>query len=115
MLHKSIAVNVKDLDTVQGIICGYASSFNVEDDGGDIVLPGAFTKTISEWGPTSRQPRIKFLYQHDSTQLLGVPQVLTEDSYGLYFEAKIADTALGRDVLALYQAGVITEHSIGYE
>ena len=115
MLHKNLANSVKDVDTARGVVCGYASSFNVVDDGNDMVLPGAFTKTIAEQGPGSRQPRIKWLYQHDSTQILGIPHVLKEDGFGLYFEAKIANTTLGRDVLALYEAGIITEHSIGYE
>lgn len=115
MLHKNLPNSVKDVDAGRGVVCGYASSFNVVDDGNDMVLPGAFTKTIAEQGPSARQPRIKFLYQHDATQILGVPQVLKEDGFGLYFEAKIAPTALGRDVLTLYEEGVITEHSIGYE
>lgn len=115
MLHKNLANSVKDVDATRGVVCGYASSFNVVDEGNDMVLPGAFTKTIADQGPQAKQPRIKFLYQHDSTAILGVPHVLKEDGFGLYFEAKIADTSLGRDVLTLYEAGVITEHSIGYE
>src|SRR5579859_2551658 len=115
MLHKSLPNSLKDVDAMQGVICGYASSFNVVDDGNDMVLPGAYTKTIAEQGPGSKQPRIKFLYQHDTTAILGVPRVLKEDGFGLYFEAKIAPTALGKDVLTLYQEGCITEHSIGYE
>lgn len=115
MLHKNLPNSVKDVDAARGVVCGYASSFNVVDDGNDMVLPGAFTKTIAHQGPGSRQPRIKFLYQHDTTQILGVPQLLKEDGFGLYFEAKIAPTTLGRDVLTLYQEGCITEHSIGYE
>lgn len=115
MLYKSTAYAVKDLDTKQGIIQAYWSAFSNVDDGGDVVMPGAFTKSISEWGPGSKQPRIKYLWQHDSGQLLGVPSALVQDDYGLLSTSQIVKTTLGQDVLLLYEAGVVTEHSIGYE
>lgn len=115
MLHKTLANSVKDVDAKQGIVCAYASSFGVVDDGNDEVVKGAFAKTIAEQGPQSRQPRIKFLFEHDATAILGTPHVLREDDFGLYFEAKIQPTALGSDILTLYLANCITEHSIGYE
>jgi HK97 family phage prohead protease len=116
MLYKSTgALRLKDLDTKQGIIQAYWSAFGNEDDGGDIVLPGAFTKSINEWGPRGLQPRIKYLWQHDSGQILGKPSELLQDDTGLLATAQIVKTSLGLDVLLLYEAGVITEHSIGYE
>ncbi|MFA7175210.1 MAG: HK97 family phage prohead protease [Kiritimatiellia bacterium] len=115
MEFKNIPLKLKDLDTKQGIITGYWSSFGVADAGNDVVDKGAFTKTIMEQGPASRRPRIKYLYQHDPFSILGVPQVLQEDDFGLYFESKIVPTTLGKDALLLYEAGVISEHSIGYE
>ena len=115
MLHKTLANSVKDVDMKQGIICAYASSFGVVDDGNDEVVKGAFLKTIAEQGPQSRQPRIKFLFEHDVSAILGVPHIIREDDFGLYFEAKIQPTALGSDILTLYAASCITEHSIGYE
>lgn len=115
MLHKNLANSLKDVDTNSGVVCFYGSSFNVVDDGNDMVLPGAYTKTIAEQGPQSKQPRIKHLYQHDTTAILGMPQVLKEDGFGLYVESKVVPTTLGKDCLLLYEAGVITEHSIGYE
>lgn len=115
MLHKNLAKSLKDVDTKSGVVTFYASSFNKEDDSREAVLPGGFTKTLAEQGPASKQPRIKHLYQHDTTALLSMPQLLKEDPFGLYVESKIVPTTLGRDVLLLYEAGVITEHSIGYE
>jgi HK97 family phage prohead protease len=115
MLYKSTGYRVKDLDAKQGIIQMYWSAFGNEDDGGDIVVPGAFTKSIAEWGPGSKQPRIKYLWQHDSSQLLGVPSQLVQDDIGLLATAQIVQTTLGQDVLLLYEADVVTEHSIGYE
>lgn len=105
---------VKDVDKKSRTVTGYFSAFNFKDSDGDIIVPTAFDKTISERGPQSARQRIKHLWQHNSTQPIATPHVLKADAFGLYFESKIADTTLGNDVLALYDAQVITEHSIGF-
>ena len=104
---------VKDVDTSGRTITGYAAAFNNVDLGKDLIEPGAFAKTIAERGPQGKN-RIMFLNQHDTWQILGKPQVLKEDSYGLYHESKIANTTLGNDVLKLFQEGVMDSFSIGY-
>jgi len=115
MLFKDCGGSVKDVDVKQGIICGYFSKFGNKDSDGDIIVPGAFTKTLKENGPGSGKPRILHLLQHEPTMPLGKPQVLNENSEGLYFESKISGTSYGRDTLKLYEDGVLTEHSIGYK
>lgn len=116
MLFKNTAGGtVKDVDAKQGIVTGYFSVFGNKDSDGDIILPGAFTKTIKENGPGSGKQRILHLLQHEPTMPLGKPHVLTEDAKGLYFESKISGTSYGRDTLKLYEDGVLTEHSIGYK
>jgi len=114
-LTKDISDGIKDVDTVTGIVTGYFSVFGNKDSDGDIVLPGAYRKTLKENGPQSEKPRILHLYMHDPYKPLAKPHVLKEDKTGLYFESKISDTALGKDVLQLYLDKVLTEHSIGYQ
>ena len=114
-LTKDVSDSIKDVDTVQGIVTGYFSIFGNKDSDGDIVLPGAYRKTLKENGPNSEKPRILHLYMHDPYKPLAKPHVLKEDKTGLYFESKISDTALGKDVLQLYLDKVLTEHSIGYQ
>lgn len=115
-LTKNIADGaIKDVDVQTGIVTGYFSVFGNLDSDGDIVMPGAFKKTIRENGPESGKPRILHLYMHDPKKVLSKPYVLKEDKHGLYFETKISDTSLGRDVLQLYRDKVLTEHSIGYQ
>lgn len=106
---------VKDVDTVKGIITGYFSIFGNKDSDGDIIMPGAYKKTLRENGPDSAKPRILHLYMHDSYKPLAKPHVLKEDKTGLYFESSISHTTLGKDVIQLYQDKVLTEHSIGYQ
>lgn len=111
---KSIDAEVKDLDEKQGIVTGYFASFGNIDSDNDMIIPGAFKKTLAENGPQSQKQRIVHLYQHDPYRPVAKPSVLQEDSKGLYFESKLVDTNDGKDLMKLYSAGIITEHSIGF-
>jgi HK97 family phage prohead protease len=104
---------VKDIDTKQGIVTGYYSVFGNIDSDGDMIMPGAFVKTISENGPEGKN-RIMHLWQHNPSEPIGKPSVIKEDAYGLYFETKLAKTSRGIDALKLYEDGIINEHSIGF-
>lgn len=106
---------VKDLDIKQGIVSAYWSAFGNVDEQKDVVDRGFFKKSILERGPKSAQPRIKFLYQHDEKMLVAKPSELIEDTVGLLATYQIPPTTLGKDILILYEYGVLTEHSIGYE
>lgn len=100
--------SVLDADDKAGIVKGYASVFNNMDSDGDIITSGAYSKTIRE-----NKSRIKYLYQHDMNKPLGKMNDLYEDDKGLVFEAEIPKTQLGKDVIELMKAGVITENSVG--
>ncbi len=97
-----------DADEKAGIVKGYGSVFGNVDSDGDIINRGAYKKTIEENGN-----RVKYLYQHDMDKPLGKIVKLDEDEKGLYFEAEIPKTTLGKDVIELMKAGVITENSVG--
>jgi uncharacterized protein len=117
MERKRVAFQVKTIDVASGLFSGHASIFNIPDDGDppDIMMPGAFAKTIKEWGPTGAN-RIKLLALHRSDWLpIGAPTELIEDATGLFFTGKISDTTLGRDVLTLMRDKVLTELSIGFD
>lgn len=104
----------KDADVSKGIVTGYFASFGNKDSDGDIIVKGAFAKTISENGPGSAKPRIKHLLNHDVTKPLGKLLILQEDAKGLYYESQAGTHALGRDFLKMVESGLITEHSIGF-
>lgn len=113
MHYKAISSPVKDLDEVKGFVSGYFSTKNVRDSDGDIIVDGAFQKTIKERGPEGTR-QIKTLYQHNPAWLLATPSKLVEDEIGLYYENTISRTSMGQDVIKLIMDGVITEHSIGF-
>jgi HK97 family phage prohead protease len=97
-----------DADADRGIVKGYGSYFDNKDSDNDIIRKGAYTKTIKENGE-----RVKYLYQHNMMQPIGKMSELYEDDKGLVFVAEIPKTTLGKDVIELMKAGVITENSVG--
>lgn len=111
---QSLIASIKDMDIKKGVVTGYAASFNTWDSDNDMIMPGAFTKTIQDQGPSSVQPRIKHLLNHDTRQPLALPMVLKEDATGLYYESQIGTHSLAVDFLKMVESGLITEHSIGY-
>jgi HK97 family phage prohead protease len=110
-----LSAEIMDLNPKQGIVTGYFSKFNNVDGDGDIIRPGAFTKTIKEQGPDSTLPRIKHLLNHDPSLPLGVLTKLYEDSYGLAYESQIGSHEGGEDFIKMVESGLITEHSIGFK
>ena len=109
--HKTLSFRTEEYDEESGIFSGYAAVYGNIDSGGDIIEPGAFTKTIAEgW------ERVKILALHNDCWLpIGRPLELREDSNGLFIKAKISDTSMGRDIKVLLKDGVLTELSIGYD
>jgi HK97 family phage prohead protease len=105
---------IKDVDEKTGIVTGYASIFGNIDSDQDMIMAGAFAKTITERGPGSAKPRIKHLWQHDSWQPIGIPSLLKEDEKGLYFETQFGKDQFSQDKLQQHIDGIITELSIGY-
>ena len=104
---------IQDFDVKNGIITGYLSAFGNKDAYGDIVMPGAFKKTIAERGPQG-SGKIKHLLQHDTYCPIATYTVLKEDSKGLYFEAKASRIQKAQDILIQYAEKIYDEHSIGY-
>lgn len=108
MLYKSVVTDMKT-NIESNTIEGHASMFGNIDSHKDIVLAGAYKKTIQE-----NKDRIKLLWQHDVFEPIGKPTRLEEDSKGLYFNAKISQTETGKKAITLIKDGVLNEMSIGY-
>jgi len=116
LLYKAVSGEgvIKDVDIASKTVTGYFSTFGVKDSDGDIVMPGAFKKTLRENGVKGKD-RIMHLWQHSTWDILGKPKTLKEDKIGLYFETEF-DTRrkLVEDVLVMYSNGTLNEHSIGF-
>ena len=110
---KNFDLEVKDIDKKSRIVTGYFSTFGNLDSDGDIMMPGAFKRSIQDWGPDGKG-RIKHLQNHNTNLPLGKPVVLKEDEIGLYYESKLVETSFGTDFIKMVEGGLITEHSIGF-
>lgn len=109
---KTFKFEVKEVDEDEGTFTGHAATFSKTPDSyGDIIDPGAFTKTLKEGGK-----RIKSLWNHSVMEPIGKPVEMAEDGTGLAFKIKLSlGVQRAREVLSLMKDGVITEMSIGYD
>lgn len=93
------------------IVQGYASLFNVKDEGRDIVMPGAFTNSLRK-RPAAQ---IRFFWEHDRKHPIGVIRSVRLDNKGLYFEGEISpETMYGPSAVAMVEKKGVNV-SIGYK
>ena len=108
MQYKSSKFEIKA--SGENIIEGYSAYFDNIDSYGDIIEKGAFKKTLNE-----NRNRVKVLWQHDTSEPIGKPIMMEEDSKGLYIKAQISQTDIGKKAMILMRDGVVDEMSIGYD
>ena len=90
---------------------GYASVFGNKDLGNDVIMQGAFSKSIYKKKPK----QIKLLYQHKTDEPIGVIDDVMEDKRGLKVKGRLAmNTQKGREVFELMKMGALDSMSIGY-
>lgn len=91
--------------SADGTFEGYASLFNLPDLGRDIVMPGAFARSLATRGTSG----IKLLWQHQAAQPIGSWLEIREDARGLFVRGKLnLEVARARELLALLREGAAT-------
>lgn len=101
-------LDIKSLDD-GGSFEGYASVFGVVDSDGDVIVKGAFGRTLA----SGKKP--KMLWQHDTKEIIGKWTELSEDDNGLWVKGSlIMETQRGREAYALLKAGVLDAMSVGF-
>jgi len=94
-----------------GRVEGYASLFGVPDYGGDLVMPGAFAASLRRRGASG----VRFLFQHDAAQPIGVWDEIREDKRGLYVRGRLIGGVIrAREVAEMLRAGALDGLSIGF-
>lgn len=110
MAHAFTPLDLKSV-TPDGLFEGYASLFDAEDLGRDVIAPGAFAASLAKRGAAG----IKMLFQHDPGQPIGVWTSLVEDARGLYATGRLTtEVPKAREVLALMRDGAVDGLSIGF-
>ena len=98
-------------DEEKGVFTGYGSIFGNKDLGNDVVVEGAFAKSIGKKGARA----VKMLYQHRQEEPIGVFDEIIEDRRGLKVKGRLAmGTQRGREVYELMKMGALDGLSIGY-
>ena len=109
MEHKRLAFPLSEVkaDDDARTVEGFASVFNNVDSYSDIVMPGAFTKSLGKRMPV-------MLWQHNDSQPIGVWDDFMEQDKGLLVKGRLLPTQLGNDAYTLVKAKAIKGMSIGY-
>ena len=92
-----------------GLFSGYGSVFGVIDSYKEIVAQGAFSESLQKRTPA-------MLWQHRSSEPIGVYSAIREDQTGLYVEGRLAlKTTRGAEAYELLKMGAISGMSIGFK
>lgn len=97
----------------EGVFEGYAAVFNERNGHNEIVMPGAFKRTLSEHKQRGQNPPM-FLH-HDRSRIAGVWAEMREDAKGLLVRGSFAmKTRDGAEAFELARMGGLTGVSIGF-
>ena len=109
LLTKDFKFTVEDADDEKGAFTGYLSIFNVVDSYGDMVVPGAFKRTLKN------KQQFPLLWSHNITEPIGI-FTGKEDERGLHIQGQLnLDVWRGREARALMKQGAVDGLSIGYQ
>ncbi len=92
---------------------GHGSIFGNIDLGGDVVMPGAFNKTLAEHKRAETLPQM--FWMHDAAQVPGIWKEMHEDGDGLFVKGELVDTQLGKEMHTLLSTKAVRGLSIGFQ
>ena len=112
---QDLGYNIMDVDSEQRRVKAvWARCGNIDLDN-DIIVPEAFTKTLAERGPSGKN-LIWSLVDHcaDMNNVIGKPEQIYVENDMLIAITPIVETEKGEDIIKMYEAGLINQHSIGF-
>lgn len=117
MKHKSFSAQFKTLDEPAGIFEAIVAVFNNVDRGGDRILPGAFKKSLENWGARGRPIPVIFAHEWDNLDAhIGHVLEAKEVEGGLYVKAQLEmDEPFAARVWKKMKTGVLAEFSFAYD
>lgn len=112
--HKSISGQIQVKEAREdGILSirAYACVFGNVDSWNDIIVPTACDEFLN----SKEADRMRLCWQHNMDDVIGRITAKGADGYGVWIEADILPTTLGKDVQTLVRGEAINELSIGYK
>ena len=112
LITRDFQFEYKAKSSDSGTFEGYASTFNNEDTSGDVVVPGAFKKSLA--ARAARGQKLKMLWNHKRDEPIGIYTAASEDASGLYVKGEFTPGVKKADeVRASMLHGAIDSMSIG--
>ena len=109
---RSFALEIRATGT-DGSVEGYGSVFGVRDNYDDVIAKGAFVDSLAAHKSEGTMPAM--LWQHDSSQPIGVWSEMIEDENGLRIKGMLAlGTTRGKEAHELLKMGALNGLSIGF-
>lgn len=109
-LFKSFEMKADEVGGISGFFSTYDKT---PDSYGDIIEPGAFTKTL-EKRKESGHP-FPLCFNHDFDKVIGAVDSVEDTEKGPYIEAHFLDTQQAQDVRKMLQSGAIYQFSFAYD
>jgi len=103
-------LEIKSLSSMQ--FEGHGAVFGNVDLGGDVLMPGAFARTLAKHKSEGTFPAM--FWMHDQTRIPGKWLDIMEDDTGLPVKGELAQTDLGKEVHTLLKMDAVGGLSIGY-
>lgn len=112
MKTKAFAFQVKAADD-EGMIEGYASVFGVRDSYNEVVMPGAFAKSLAKHQREGTYPLM--LWQHNPDEPIGVWLDMHDDGKGLWVKGRVLKgVRRAEEALIMMREKAVQGMSIGY-
>lgn len=113
--YATVPVEWKAADDGTGEVEGYAATFGNVDLQGDMILAGAFKRTLDHWASAKgRLPLVDGHMSADTERLLGSVSSIKEDAVGLKFRAVFSEVQRAQDARRKAIEGHLTGVSIGW-
>lgn len=108
-MNKTFKLEIKEFGD-QGSFTGLAAVYGNVDFSGDLIEPGAFTKTLADHGS-----EVPILWQHDLKEPIGLGAV-SDSIDGLQIKGRLAlESPVAQKAYALMKAGVVKGLSFGFD
>lgn len=118
MMERKTLVAPVEWKTVSGdpgALEGYLSVFGNIDEGGDVVLPGAFKKTLAHWQQSGRKIPLLVDHKLSTDGVVGSIDHAREDQVGVKVRASFSSITKAQDIRTLMLEGHLGGMSFTYE
>ncbi len=110
MNKSAFKLEIKEMGSTEGTFTGLASVYGNKDLGGDVVMPGAFAKTLND-----KNGEVPILWQHDTCEPIGLGK-LNDSNDGLQIKGELVlESPVAQKAYGLMRRGVLKGLSIGYD